>query len=96
MEIPPRSPADPRHGNRPFYIEPVCPTCQSELVLADRDLPDEEIWHDEWECPVCQDGIHMDWPASEIVALKKQAAEYVRSETFVPIEQALQELEREE
>jgi hypothetical protein len=63
------------------------------LVLVDRDLPDEEIWYDEWECPVCLDGIHMDWPESAIVALKQRAAESERSETLIPIEQVIGKLE---
>lgn len=22
----------------------------------------DETWHDEWVCPDCLDGVHMDWP----------------------------------
>lgn len=32
--------------------------------LADPDLVDRDgsIWHDEFVCPSCLDGVHMDWP----------------------------------
>lgn len=72
---PPLSPEDPRPDNKPFYIEPNC-KCGAALVLDDswefeRDyaifIGDQDTewispWHDEWVCPVCRDGIHMDWP----------------------------------
>lgn len=66
MVTPPNSAADPRPGNRPYYIAPNCPKCGAALVLLDRlqdpDASDDEVWHDEWTCPNCQDGLHMDWP----------------------------------
>ena len=74
----PRSAADPRPGNRPFYIDPSCPTCGAALLLFDRiinpDAPDE-VWHDEWECPTCRDGLLMDWPESEWAEDRAAAAE---------------------
>lgn len=70
MQNPPSSAADPRPANRPYHILPNCPVCGRTLVLLDRDLPDKEAWHDEWECPVCQDGIHLDWPESIFAGLK--------------------------
>jgi hypothetical protein len=24
--------------------------------------PNEGVWYDEWVCPECLDGVHMDWP----------------------------------
>lgn len=61
----PDSAASPRPGNKPFYIKPNCQKCGAELVLYDTfrnpDKPQEEIWHDEFICPVCGDGIYMDW-----------------------------------
>lgn len=71
----PRSAADPRPGNRPYFIEPDCPVCRRELVLCDRDRPVSKIWHDEWECPTCQDGAYLDWPASALETLKVGADE---------------------
>lgn len=72
----PRSPADPRPNDEPYYIDTTC-DCGADLVLYD-SLTDEqrqssqalsgpepeqdEPWYDEWVCPVCLDGIHMDWP----------------------------------
>lgn len=65
----PRSAADPRPEGRPFYIPPLCAKCGTPLALADHldnpATPDNEVWHDEWVCPRCQDGLHMAWPAAE-------------------------------
>lgn len=33
--------------------------------LANPAAADDEVWHDEWECPNCRGGIYMDCPASE-------------------------------
>lgn len=67
MPKPPGSAADARPDGRPYYIPTTCPTCGMALVLVDllRDpaTPPEEVWHDEWMCPRCQDGIHLDVPA---------------------------------
>ena len=71
----PRSPAEPRRGE-PYYIDSNCDKCGSELVLydsldaADYEESDEltgpeedtKVWHDEWVCPNCLDGIHLDMP----------------------------------
>jgi hypothetical protein len=61
----PRRPSDPRPLNRPFYIDKDCPECGTRLALLD-DVQDNdcESWYDEWICPECQDGVHMDWPES--------------------------------
>ncbi len=83
---PPLSADDPRPDNKPFYIEPNC-KCGAALVLDDSwefeneyaifigDPPDEPFtpWYDEWMCPVCRDGIHMDWPCEETNHLKAMA-----------------------
>lgn len=39
---------------------------RSSDALADPDCKPEQdvVWHDEWVCPDCLDGIHMDWPDS--------------------------------
>lgn len=62
----PNSAADRRPGNRPYYISPNCPVCGTALVLSDvlenPKGPKDEIWHDEWECSKCRDGVYMDWP----------------------------------
>ena len=72
-KTPPQSAADPRDGE-PYYIDSDCPDCGSELVLFEEPATDE-VWHDEWTCPDCQDGIHMDWPQAEMDALMERAAE---------------------
>ncbi len=62
----PQSAADPRPGNKPFYIKQNCLKCGAELVLLDTLLfpskPQNQIWHDEFTCPICRDGIYIDWP----------------------------------
>jgi len=83
MRNPPRSAADPRPDSRPYFIAPNCPTCEAALVLVDRDQPASEIWHDEWECPRCDDGVYIDWPESAIEALKAAG----REGACVPLEQ---------
>ncbi len=69
----PRSAADPRPGGQPYYIAPGCRRCSARLVLFDRlenpEAPDDEVWHDEWICPVCRDGLYMDWPESEFIEI---------------------------
>lgn len=57
----PRSAADPRPGGEPYYIDSDCPECGTPLVLYDEDSG----WNDEWTCPKCQGGLHMDWPDSQ-------------------------------
>lgn len=49
--------------------------CRMALVLVDRDQPASEVWHDEWECPRCDNGIYLDWPESAIEALKAAGLE---------------------
>jgi hypothetical protein len=68
LAMPDRTPhcaADPRPGNRPAFIPAAC-ECGTPLVLADlrRDpsAPWHEVWHDEWECPRCEDGARFDAP----------------------------------
>ena len=73
---PPQSAADERE--EPYYIDTECPECNEELVLydslSDETLSEsgklggntadsaDEIWYDEWVCPDCLDGIHLDTP----------------------------------
>lgn len=83
MNSSPRNAADPRPGNRPYFIAPKCPTCDAALVLVDRDQVASEVWHDEWECPRCDDGVYLDWPESAIEALKAVG----REGPCVPLEQ---------
>lgn len=60
----PQSAADPRPGNKPYYIVGECP-CGTVLVLHDSLLPSgprASVWHDEWECPKCRDSLWLDVP----------------------------------
>lgn len=72
----PQAPCHPR--DEPFYIDTECPDCGTELVLNDKHRPTgdgsgarvapevwderETVWYDEWVCPKCENGIHMDHP----------------------------------
>lgn len=64
--IQPKSAADRRPNDQPYYIDPACPNCGSDLIYANLldhpPPPFEEFWFDEFICPVCQDGIFIDWP----------------------------------
>jgi len=72
----PNSAAMPRPGNQPFYIEPHCPQCQTKLVLSDlledHNADPDTIWYDEWQCPTCRNGLHMDWPPQMVAQLNEQ------------------------
>lgn len=84
---PPRSAADPRDGE-PYYIESHCPECGTALVLFDdpAETPDDAIWHDEWICPHCCDGIRLDWPQRQLDELVARAAEAdADPNAFVPL-----------
>lgn len=83
MNSSPRNAADPRPGNQPYFIASKCPTCDAALVLVDRDQVASEVWHDEWECPRCDDGVYLDWPESAIEGLKAVG----REGPCVPLEQ---------
>ncbi len=77
----PKSPAEPRDGE-PYYIDGECPDCGTALELydslsveqieesAELGVPatdsDDGIWHDEWVCPRCLDGIHLDVPENAL------------------------------
>ena len=62
----PRSAAEQRANNKPAYIDTNCPECGSPLVLLytlENPLaPTDKIWHDEFICPKCRDGIYLDLP----------------------------------
>lgn len=71
MSTEPRCAADPRPDGQPYYIDPDCPTCDAPLVLVDEYAPGRHegpIWHDEWVCPVCEAGVHLDVPDDLAVA----------------------------
>ncbi len=63
----PQCPADPRPQDQPVYIEPYCKTCYSPLALVaaveDKSRAENEVWHDEFICPNCRDGVYMDAPS---------------------------------
>lgn len=71
----PESAAVPRPHNKPFYIAPTCSECGASLVIADLfnnpNVPQENIWYDEFICPICRDCIYLDWPESEKSILDK-------------------------
>lgn len=38
---------------------------ETALAPSQDDTEESGPWHDEWICPECLDGIHMDWPPTE-------------------------------
>jgi hypothetical protein len=64
----PETPGDRRPNDEPYFIDTHC-ECGEELVYCDK----ESGWFDEFECPSCQDGIHMDWPDAEMEKFLEQA-----------------------
>lgn len=65
----PKSAADPR-PNGPYYIDDTC-ECGTELQLhPDNDGLDKK-WYDEWWCPECDNGVHMDWPENRVDRLEE-------------------------
>jgi len=73
--------ADPRPGNTPYYIDPNCPVCGTQLELMDLVFPDpavtpEGYWHDEFACRKCADGLcYMDLPPKEQAELEAAFAD---------------------
>jgi uncharacterized protein with PIN domain len=66
---------DPRPGGVPAYIPNRCNDCGGRLVLVDAEVDEETgekiVMHDEWTCPVCRDGVYMDWPAEELESFRE-------------------------
>ena len=73
----------------PVCIDDDCPECGTELVLYDKldpetmgdaealadpeHQPDNDVWYDEWVCPNCLDGVHMDWPEERLEQLTDES-----------------------
>jgi hypothetical protein len=78
----PVSAADERPDDEPYFIDTDCPECDEPLVLYDsltdeqlrssQALVDPEFqagggpFYDEWVCPDCLDGVHLDWPDEKL------------------------------
>jgi len=62
----PHSAAEQRPNNKPVYIDPNCLECSTPLVLVDilenHTAQTDKIWHDEFICPRCRDGLYLDAP----------------------------------
>lgn len=72
-------PLSSRYRINPIHIKPHCEDCGTQLMLWDRyhkrevygekymdvQFTDDPIFYDEWVCPVCKDGVRMDWPEHE-------------------------------
>ena len=54
----PERPSDRRPSDEPYYISSECRDCGEALQYAD----EESGWFDEFECPNCDNGIHLDVP----------------------------------
>ena len=67
----------------PMHLDPHCAACGTRLVLSDVLRGNlDDIWYDEFECPVCQDGVRLDWPKEELVDLFTQIERSRASGTF--------------
>lgn len=70
----PMSAADRRPNDEPYYINKHCEDCGEKLVLHDHLIKigwfPSKIWHDEFACPKCRNGIYMDWPESHVNYIK--------------------------
>lgn len=71
MSDAPRSPSEPRPNDEPYYIDSHC-SCGERLILYDDFHGNEVVWHDEWVCPVCQNGVYMDWPERMMDELQRR------------------------
>lgn len=77
---PPQSAADAR--DEPYYIESEC-GCGTALVLYDEyHDTDDPIWYDEWWCPDCNSGLHLDVPPSYLdeIVRRAESAEFASKE----------------
>jgi len=68
MSDQPKSAADPRPNNEPYYIDSAC-DCGGELVPE--PVAYATGWFDEFECMNCQ-GLHLDVPDSYIEGLESR------------------------
>lgn len=82
----PQSPSDSR--DEPHFIDNEC-ECGATLVQWDDHYDtDREPWYDEWVCPNCEDGVHMDWPESHWEELTERAD----SDEWTTLEEVREEL----
>ena len=65
----PQRPADRRPGDVPYFIDAEC-ACGEPLVyfeVVDEGIdPDAVVFYDEFTCPDCDNGVHLDWPKDHI------------------------------
>lgn len=66
----PEKASDRRPNDEPFYIDKYC-ECGEKLAYFD----EESGWYDEFECPECEDGIHLDVPGNFIEELNRRMDE---------------------
>jgi hypothetical protein len=93
------TPADPRPGGEPYYIDSVCPGCGTELVLEDKqgseDVSEEEVWHDAWTCPNKQcsksEYVVLDAPEGFIQQLTDRASDGALEDGLIAFEELVEE-----
>ena len=91
----PESAADPRPNNEPYFIDSSCPDCSEDLVLYDEYTEEGgEVWYDEWICPSCDDGLHMDWPDSKWERIEK-AMQDIEEGNFATLDELEEALKNE-
>lgn len=50
---------------KPHYIKTNCNRCNTSLVNFD------DLWKDEWICPICWDQIYLDWTFEDFQQIEK-------------------------
>lgn len=82
----PKSAADRRPNDEPYYIDKRCEDCREKLVQVDvldnPACPESLIWYDEFICPKCRGGVYMDWPESKFKEMEEARNEFKRGETI--------------
>ncbi len=84
---PPLSVVDRRPNDRPFYIDECCRDCNSVLIYDDLVRGKthwDDICFDEFTCPKCKNGCHLDWPPEDIQTFK-EIAESCNPDNCIPV-----------
>lgn len=64
----PRSAADRRPNDEPYFISKACEDCGEKLVYLYilEGKSERDAWFDEFACPKCRNGMYLDVPEGYI------------------------------